>query len=184
MTIGCKAFTTILSSLALITLATGSAKAGCGDQPKQKGSSLHVQLKPVGFVLGDRDSDPIVGMWKVLFTSGGTTVDFGYSQWHSDGTEIMNSGGHTPATQNFCLGVWAQTGHNKYQLNHYALSYVPSPDAPYGTLAATVNIREYVTLDHTGNTFTGTFTIDVTPVSGTAPPQLAGTITGQRITAN
>ena len=142
------------------------------------------QLKPAVFVLVDRDNDPIVGMWNVQFTSGGTTIDFGYSQWHSDGTEIMNSGGHTPATQNFCLGVWARTGHNSYQVNHFALSYIPSPDPPYGTLAATVNIREYVTLDRSGDTFTGTFTIDVTPASGPAPPQLAGTITGQRITVN
>jgi hypothetical protein len=47
-----------------------------------------------------------------------------------------------------------------------------------------VNIREYVTLDHSGNTFTGTFTIDIVPVSGTGPPQIAGTITGQRVTVN
>ena len=32
--------------------------------------------------------------------------------------------------------------------------------------------------------FTGTFTIDITPVSGPAPPQIAGTITGQRVTVN
>ena len=182
MTIRWKAFATTLSSLALIMLSLGSAKAGCGDQPEQKGNPLQWQLKPAAFVLVDKDDDAIVGMWKVQFNSGGTTVDFGYSQWHSDGTEIMNSGGHTPATQNFCLGVWAKTGHNGYQLNHYALSYIPSPDPPYGALAATVNIREYVTLDHNGNTFTGTFTIDIVPVSGPAPPQMAGTITGQRIT--
>jgi hypothetical protein len=184
MTIKWKAFTTGLSLLALITLLAGSAKAGCGDQPEPKGSPLHGNLKPAAFVLVDKDNDPIVGMWNVQFTSGGTTIDFGYSQWHSDGTEIMNSGGHTPASGNFCLGVWAKTGHDSYQVNHIALSYVPSPDPPYGTLAATVNIREYLTLDHSGNSFTGTFTIDIVPVSGTGPPQIAGTITGKRITVN
>ena len=182
MTITWKSFITASGSLALITLLAGSAKAGCGDQPEPKGSTLQAKLKPAAFVLADWDRDPIVGMWKVQFTSGGTTIDFGYSQWHSDGTEIMNSGGHTPATQNFCLGVWEKTGHNSYQVNHVALSYVPSPNPPYGTLAATVNIREYVTLDHTGNNFTGTFTIDIVPVSGTGPPQIAGTISGQRFT--
>jgi hypothetical protein len=184
MTIRWKAFTTALSSLALITLLAGSAKAGCGDQPEPKGDTLQWKLKPAAFVPVDKDNDPIVGMWKVQFTSGGTTIDFGYSLWHSDGTEIMNSGGHTPTTQNFCLGVWAKTAHDSYQVNHIALSYVPSPDPPYGTLAATVNIREYVTLDRTGNTFSGTFTIDIVPVSGTGPPQIAGSITGQRVTVN
>jgi hypothetical protein len=29
-------------------------------------------------------------------------IDAGFAQWHSDGTEIMNS--HAPATSNFCLG--------------------------------------------------------------------------------
>jgi hypothetical protein len=62
----------------------------------------------------------IVGMWNIQFVSQGNTahnppipdgaqIDFGYSQWHSDGTEFMNSGGHAPATQNFCLGVWVRT---------------------------------------------------------------------------
>jgi hypothetical protein len=170
-----------------------SATAGCGYQPEQKGAGpkgaflerqpwqSKIQLRPAAFVLADFDIfDPIVGMWNVQFTAGGTTIDFGYSQWHSDGTEIMNSGGHAPATENFCLGVWAKTGFAAYKVNHFALSYDPAT----GTLAAYVNIREYVTLNHNGNSFTGTFTIDITPVSGPAPPQIAGTITGQRITVN
>jgi hypothetical protein len=76
--------------------------------------------------------------------------------------------------------VWARTGFAAYKVNHFALSYDPAT----GALAAYVNIREYVTLSHNGNSFSGTFTIDITPVSGPAPPQIAGTITGQRITVN
>ena len=58
----------------------------------------------------------IVGMWNFQFVSKGNTahnpsipdgalLDFGYHQVHSDGTEIINSSGHAPATENFCLGV-------------------------------------------------------------------------------
>ncbi len=108
-------------------------------------------------------------------------IDFGYAQWHSDGTEFMNSGGRAPATQNFCLGVWKKTGPSTYKLNHVALSY----DLISGTLNGNVSIRELVTVDHSRNNFAGTFTIDVFPPGGSTPvAHLAGQITGQRITAD
>src|SRR5690349_15288093 len=34
----------------------------------------------------------IVGLWSFKMVSGGQTVDFGYQEWHSDGTELLNSG--------------------------------------------------------------------------------------------
>jgi len=61
----------------------------------------------------------------------------------------MNSGGHDPATGNFCMGVWTQTGNHSYKLNHYALSY----DKTTGNLAVVVNIREQVSVAHGGGTF-------------------------------
>jgi hypothetical protein len=33
-----------------------------------------------------------------------TGIDWGFQQWHSDGTEITNSGGQLPATGNFSTG--------------------------------------------------------------------------------
>ena len=65
----------------------------------------------------------VVGMWSVTLTANGGTFDWGYQVWHNDGTEIMNSGSRAPATENFCMGVWAQTGPFSYKLNHFALSY-------------------------------------------------------------
>jgi hypothetical protein len=45
----------------------------------------------------------IVGMWRFqLVAPNGAVVDDGYAQWHSDGTEIQNSGLHAPITSNFC----------------------------------------------------------------------------------
>ena len=184
--------TNALSALALATMFAGTASAGCGYQPERKGPGLKgarlelqpwqskIQFKPAAFVLVDNDQDPVVGMWKVQFLVNGGVFDFGYSQWHGDGTEILNSGARAPATENFCLGVWKKTGHNTYKLNHFALSY----DAGTGALNATVNIRENITLDHSGDSYAGTFTIDVFAPDGTPGPHIAGTITGTRVTAD
>src|SRR3569833_3691939 len=93
----------------------------------------------------------------------------------------MNSGGRAPATENFCLGVWEQTGPFSYKLNHFALSY----DAGTGALNARVNIREEVVVDQKGSAFSGPFTIDVLdPNSGALLQHVAGRIVGRRVTVN
>jgi hypothetical protein len=144
---------------------------------------MQAAYRPARFVLAS-DKDPagasIVGLWAVTFTVGGTMVDWGYAQWHSDGTEIMNSGGRAPATQNFCLGVWEKTGNSSYKLNHVALSY----DAATGALNGIVSVREWVTVDHTGNNYQGNFTIDVVDPNKNPVGHVAGEITGERITAD
>src|SRR5260370_42529100 len=117
----------------------------------------------------DRDAS-IVGLWKFSFVAlgnsenpfplnppDGTTLDAGYVQWHSDGTEIMNSG-RDPATGSFCLGAWKRIGKSKYKLNHFALSWnatgrscSPSqqPGAT-GRFQGPTNIREGVTQNPSG----------------------------------
>jgi hypothetical protein len=92
----------------------------------------------------------------------------------------MNSGGRAPATQNFCLGVWEKTGNSSYKLNHVALSY----DAATGALNGIVSVREWVTVDHTGNNYQGNFTIDVVDPNKNPVGHVAGEITGERITAD
>jgi hypothetical protein len=80
-------------------------------------------------------SPSIVGMWSFQFISlgnttrspsiaDGTQLNFGYTQFHSDETEILNAGARSPAQENFCLGVWQQTGNFTYQVNHFALETV------------------------------------------------------------
>ncbi|HWF76780.1 MAG TPA: hypothetical protein VN694_06345, partial [Caulobacteraceae bacterium] len=83
-----------------------------------------------------------------------------------------------PASENFCLGVWQQTGAFRYHLNHYALSYDPAS----GLLNAKVTIKEDVTLGPGGQTFTGPFTLDVLdPKTGALLQHVAGQITGKRL---
>ena len=107
-------------------------------------------------------------------------IDFGYSQWHSDGTEILNSGGHEPATENFCLGVWGQTGFLTYEVNHFALSY----DLTSQALTNYVNIREQITLSPSGDSYAGTFTITIFDTHGNQVDQVVGTTSATRVTVD
>jgi len=178
------------------------ANAGCGEVATKPAAFVggrtqsflvRAAYQPGRFALvsdDDRGGDKVVGLWSVKLTSlgnlatagipDGATLDWGYAQWHSDGTEIMNSGGRAPATGNFCLGVWAKTGPSSYKLNHVALSY----DAVTGLLNGTVKLHEVIKLDNSGNHFSGTVTFDIFAPNGPQVGHLTGTITGDRITAD
>jgi hypothetical protein len=172
-----------LAGLALAGSVGPMAWAGCGvgavKAPASWQSTPGSEASPLLTRVALPATAPsIVGMWSVTFHSGGHIIDFGYAQWHSDGTELMFSGGRPPVTGDVCLGVWAQTGASAYQLNHLALSYDTS-----GNLNGKANIKEQVTLGVKGNAFTGPFTIDIfDPKTGTLLQHVAGTITGQRVT--
>jgi hypothetical protein len=100
------------------------------------------------------DSASIVGLWKIEMLSkstathtnpmpDGVLIDFGTVAWHSDGTELLNSGSRNPSDGDFCQGVWAQVGANTFALNHMALAWTS------GTYTGPAVIRERVTVDAT-----------------------------------
>lgn len=176
-----------VSALAVIGLGAiacaSSASAACGDGGLHP-ASWQDGRAPGGLLhqasLDNAGSHSVVGMWSFKMTAGGNPVDFGYQQWHSDGTELMNSGGRAPATENFCMGVWRQVAPSRYHLNHFALSYDSS-----GTLNAKVNIKEDVTIDSSGTSYSGPFTLDVyDPNSNALLQHVAGQVTAQRVPAN
>lgn len=146
------------------------------------------------------DHANIVGLWKFTFTAegngssgptDGTPVDAGYVTWHSDGTELMNSG-RAPTTGSFCMGVWKQIAPSTYQLNHVALSWAFDADAPVtgaGTGGADfvgpANIREVVVVDRSGNKYEGTFTlIQYAPDETTVLGGVKGRVTATRVTVD
>jgi hypothetical protein len=150
------------------------------------------QAKPIAYAAvtgvstGDERNDSIVGLWQVVFVSKGNpgipddaVLDSGYATWHSDGTEIMNSS-KPPKTGSFCMGVWKKTGRATYHLNHVALSWDPTGS----TFVGPANIREEVTVDAGGTTYTGTFTIDQYDPAGTLLVHVTGDIVAYRITAD
>jgi hypothetical protein len=110
----------------------------------------------------DQKTAAIVGLWKFKLTAlgntngirDGTPIDFGLETWHSDGTEMIISGGRDPNIVNVCMGVWKQTGRSTFKLNHAVLSWGPPAGAYLGPGALT----EVVTVDSTGNSLSGTFT--------------------------
>ncbi len=130
-------------------------------------------------------NDRIVGFWKVKFVSQGTSgipdgavIDNGFAQWHSDGTEIMNSS-RVPATGNFCLGVFEKSGPSSYDLNHYALSFDPA-----GNFVGPARIQEHVSLNRKADQYEGTFTIDQYDPSGNLLAHITGQVTATRISVD
>jgi hypothetical protein len=135
----------------------------------------------------------IVGMWHVVFTAkgngsagppDGTPIDNAVSVWHSDRTEIMNSG-RPPQDGNFCLGTWEDVGNCQYKLNHFALGY-DTTNAPegIGKPAGPTRIVEEVTVSSDGKSFTGTFTLDAYDTSFNNVTHIVGTLKGTRITVS
>jgi hypothetical protein len=196
----------------LLTLCFApNASAQCGGSPQPLGhhTSWHPQFRHPGLQLASftkandhfEDDVSVVGFWHVKFFSDGVTfgvpgglpvgaeVDAGYSQWHSDGTEIMNSGHFAPNQSNFCLGVWERTGPREYKLNHFATFWDPTqgevgPAGPTGELVGPAEVRETITLAPNGETFAGTFTIDQYDENLTLKEHLQGKITATRITVS
>ena len=149
--------------------------------------SLAIELSNVAHA----KSPSIVGMWSFLLISQGNTthnpsipdgtqLNFGYTQYHSDETEILNAGARSPAQQNFCLGVWQKTGHSTYQSNHFALNY----NAATGTLLGKILLIETLTLSPGGTAFSGTFVETVYDTMGNETDHLTGQVTAQRITVD
>jgi hypothetical protein len=158
-----------LGALLLALVCVPSSWAGCA--PNLAGvthSSWMVQpggptLLQAALVEDDKRWEPsIVGFWHFKQVSGINVFDAGYEQWHSDGTEIFNSGGRPPDTGDFCLGVWAQVGLRHYKLNHRAIGWVPGGTTP----AYVAVIAEDVTLSSSGNSFSGTYSVKAYDLTG------------------
>ena len=125
---------------------------------------------------GNRDGDDrasIVGLWQFAFVSKGNAdnpspmpnppdlapLDSGFAQWHSDGTEIMNSA-RDPATGSFCLGVWKSDGPRTYTLKSLRVELGRHRNTLHAGSTAScfvgpTNIREHITVDRQGDSYAG-----------------------------
>jgi len=138
----------------------------------------------------DHDFFPpsIVGLWQFKFSPelGG---DFGTVIWHEDGTEIMMSAARDPAAGDVCMGAWKQTGRYTYELNHIAMGHDGPPGGPPSpTFTNTVHLHEYITLSHSGNSYSGHISAVISAANPADPfdesnviATVNGTITATRV---
>lgn len=184
--------TLAVASLGMVLFA--EASAACGNPEARKSAAVHPllwqgtgQSSPVPLLpVADREDsvDRIVGLWKVTFeTDNGTVVDDGFAQWHADGTEIHNSS-RPAASGNFCLGIWKKTGRIHYTLNHVLLSSTLTSDPVTDALSDRVQLREEIDLDHGGDAYSGTVTVDDYDLSGKLLAHLQWTVHATRVTVN
>jgi hypothetical protein len=186
-----KKLTAVLAVALVAVVLTAAANAACGDASKP-GASLQPQSWQKGMGVGSasllqvsENADAIVGFWQVTLTAegnpgppDGTVIDKGFSQFHSDGTEILNSS-RPPVTQSFCLGVWKKVSPGHYKLNHFPISWDQNSN-----FVGVANLREDIVLSRDGNSFTGTFTIDQYDQSGNTLAHLVGVVSATRITVD
>jgi hypothetical protein len=201
-----RALTLTFGAGIFVTMFVPKASAGCGDlsnlqepfeiiQPnadlRAPAAQTEAENASGRSLLGALAAPSVAGMWNFQFLSEGNgshtppipdnaLLDFGYQVWHSDGTELTNSGGHNPATQNYCMGVWGKTGFNSYELNHFALEY----DGTTGMVNGVANIREQITLSPSGQSLSGTFTVDAYDVKGNKVDHIGGSLTATRVTVD
>jgi hypothetical protein len=193
-----RAITITLSAGILVTMFVSKASA-CGEIPKGPFEFPEAAASESRVVSASANAETplargsssvaIAGLWKFQFISKGNTthnpsipdgalIDFGFMQWHSDGTELINSGG-VPGG-GFCMGVWGQTGFLTYEINHFPMAFDPTT----GKVANYINLHEQDTLSPSGDSFTGTFTEDVYDPTGKQVDHIAGTVTAERLTVD
>jgi hypothetical protein len=187
MKILCGKLAATFGALVLGLVCVPSSWAGCA--PNLAGatpSSWMVQpggpaLLQAALVNVNFSQPSIVGFWHFKFFIGGHEIDAGNQQWHSDGTEILNSGGRPPIIGDFCLGVWQQVGLRHYRLNHRGLGWNDT-----GTAFQETDVFLFdVYLSPDGNSYAGTFTLTVYDEKGAATgPPAKGVATASRITVN
>jgi len=179
---------TSLAAAGLGLVLVGTVKADCGISTaglsmfaRSAAAVLPEASAKVPAIMPDRSeyqAPSIVGLWKSTFTSGGQVVDQGFDLWNADGTEILNDD-PPPASGNVCLGVWVKAGPSTYKLKHPSWTF----DAA-GTVNGTAVIRETITVSADGNSYSGTYTININDLSGNHLAHFAGTIAATRVTVD
>jgi hypothetical protein len=85
------------------------------------------------------------------------TFDFGFQQFHQDGTELMISGGVPPTIGNVCIGAWERGRRGEIRLLHMTWNWAGTETTigplPTGYFWLEVTLRT----NNRGTAYTGTF---------------------------
>jgi hypothetical protein len=175
----CWAFSSSVSAQCLFSFKHGGAAFAASPMTARKAKTTVSPRRDDGTSQPHENGEvkSITGLWDVQFISDGQVVDEGFDQYHFDGTEILNDT-PPPSVGNVCLGVWAKTGAQTLKLKHPSWIYDPTNTFVIGT----ATIFEAITLDDSGDSFAGTFTVQIRDLSGNPlGPDLAGDLKGERI---
>jgi hypothetical protein len=169
-------------AIASLAFAATSARAACGSFGGiGSGGALTLPMLQAesGALGASTSSSPsIVGLWGVIYSSGGMVFNQTFDQWHSDGTEFENA--FVPVLGgNICFGVWKSTGGRAVKLHHIGWTYDPVAG---GVANGTFTLDENNTVSKDGNSYTGSFTFRAFDMKGNVQKTVSGTIAAVRIT--
>ena len=173
-------FVKFAACMVLVVGFSASALASCGDSLSAMAAgaaAVKSQSRPVqqnSKSAGD-NAGTMVGLWHIVFTVEDTTIQEAYQLWNAGGTEVHNPN-VDPRGGSVCLGVWKHAEHGAFKLAHRVWSYDTN-----GTFLGTIHLSETVTLGGGGNTHSGSFTLDFYDPSGNFLFEVAGNVTGERI---
>jgi len=179
MVLGCAGLATVSLGTSTHTLA-----ATCGGTPYASG--LHALASPArtsaATALGSAsDNDPhrksIVGLWHVVYTSGGVTAWESFDQWHTDGNEFEAA---DLQLGSMCQGTWVKTGPGTVRLFHVGWNFDPTGVTLTGYFTET----QTDTVSADGMTYDGTYSLQNFDVSGNhiQGQDQSGTVHGTRLT--
>lgn len=191
-------------STALIAASALEARASCMAAGASNPTTLKIAGKsprpgtPPAFAQNGSSTGggPIVGQWQVVMTAFPGTqsefvFDFGFQQFHADGTELMISGGVPPAIGNVCIGAWERDAGGVIRLRHMTWNWSGNEvlgDLPTGYYWLEVTVRT----NSQGTAYAGTWTaasydLGSGPLGSGGPPQpnsaFEGTLQAVKISA-
>jgi len=173
-------FVKLATYIVLVAGLGASAFASCGDSLSAMAAAAaagqsHPTQPSIPSSQHNSDNKSMVGLWSIQFTIDGNPIQDAYQLWNAGGTEVHNPN-VDPRAGNVCLGVWKRAGHGTYKLAHRVWNYDTN-----GNFLGTINLSETVILGTGGDSHSGSFTLDFYDPSGNFLTELAGSVTGQRI---
>jgi hypothetical protein len=175
-------FAKFATYMVLVIGLSASAFASCGDvlsamAAGRAGVAIPTQAPQPNV----QDSDAkgtrpsIVGLWHVLFTADGQTIQEAYQVWNQGGTEVHNPN-IDPRTGSVCLGAWKNASHGTYKLAHRVWSYDSN-----GNFLGTINLSETLTVSADGRSDSGTFALKFYDPTGKFLQEVDGNVAADRI---
>jgi hypothetical protein len=174
-------FTNFATYIVLVIGLSASAFASCGDVLSVMAGNAGVAIQshsaqPDAQVSGATGAHTsIVGLWHVLFTVNGQTIQEAFQLWNAGGTEVHNPN-VDPRGGNVCLGVWKHAPHGTYKLAHRVWNYDTN-----GNFLGTINLSETLTVSSDGKTHSGTFALDFYDPTGKFLQEVDGNVAADRI---